>query len=233
MIYPQINSFKNDQYISNRSDLLMKYRPILSFRGFSSKRITPREKKAFIQAIYHELIQLHPTFLLIQQNNVSSEAWKYMRRKLHGLGANIKVLKIRLFGRALQAVSEDLEGKSSNKDDSLQSKIQDLRALRKMIAGPIAIITFSARVEPSFLKRVIYLIDTSNGQFFLLGGFFEGKLVNTKELLHIKEIPDLSVLHMQLIYSLMHHSNQLIQTLEYSSEALTLILLKNNYKHIE
>ncbi|EMR09524.1 hypothetical protein PNEG_02110 [Pneumocystis murina B123] len=212
----------------------MNFHPILNFKGFCSKKITPKEKKAFIQTIYLELIKLHPTFLLIQQNNVSAEAWKYIRRKLYGLGANIKVLRIRLFIRALQAAFKDLESKSLNKDASLQSKIEDLKALKEMVVGPIAIITFSSCIEPSFLKRVIYLIDTSNGQFLLLCGFFEGKFVNTKELLYIKEIPDRSVLHTQLIYSLMFKSNELIQTLEYSSEVLTLILLKNNnYKHIE
>ncbi|QSL66300.1 hypothetical protein MERGE_000678 [Pneumocystis wakefieldiae] len=195
--------------------------------------MTPREKKAFIQTIYLELIQLHSTFLIIQQNNVSAEAWKYMRGKLFVLGANIKVLRTRLFIRALQAASKDLEDKLLHKDTFFQYKIQDLKSLGEMVAGPIAIITFSACVEPSFLRRVIYLIDTSNGQFSLLGGFFEGELVDTKELLCIKEIPDRPILHTQLVYSLMSKSNELIEALEYSSNVLALILVKSsNYEQI-
>ncbi|KAG5518456.1 hypothetical protein PMAC_002851 [Pneumocystis sp. 'macacae'] len=185
--------------------------------------IAPKEKKAFIYSIYLTLIQSHLTFLFVKQNNINSKGWRRIRKQLYTVNANIKVIRNSLFIRALQTIRNDIN-KYQNKNISHQLKINALELLEMLFSGPTAIITLADRAEPSCLKYIIDLINKSNGQLQLLGGLFENELADVETLLGIKELPDRSILHMQLVCSLIARSNELLQVLQYPSEKLTLML---------
>ncbi|CCJ30369.1 unnamed protein product [Pneumocystis jirovecii] len=192
---------------------------------FYSKKslITPKEKKNFIYSTYLRIIQSHLTFLLVKQNNINSKSWRRLRKQLHTVNAKIKVIRNHLFIRALQTIRTDTN-EYRDKSIPLELKINALEVLETLFSGPTAIITLADRAEPSSLKYIIDLINKSNNQLQLLGGLFENELADTEMLLSIKALPDRSILHTQLICSLIAGSNKLLQILQYPSKTLALTL---------
>ncbi|KAG4302952.1 hypothetical protein PCK1_000895 [Pneumocystis canis] len=225
-VYQQVNFInQSKRFIKTNQWMIENLLKSKSVRFYSEKKgFSPKDKKAFLQNMYFKFIQSHLTFLLVQQKNVSSKNWEYMREQLHILGASIKVLRTRLFALALQTAYNEIKDKRQDKNTSLKLNIDSLRILEKLLVGPIAVITLKDPVEPPCLKRVIDLIEKSNNQFQLLGGLFENEMADEKTLSIIKMLPDRSTLYTQLIYSLTTTSNELVQALEYSQGLLPTIL---------
>lgn len=167
-------------------------------------KMNRQQKEVLVKELKNDFSD-YQLFFLVNYRGLTVPQMQMLRRGLHEKGGTLKVAKVRLVKRAVEAV---------DKTESLMPYLK----------GQLAVVC--ADQEPPVIAKVLFNFAKENDQLQLIAGCLGAELLTKDVIVRMAELPSKDELYAKLCATLMAPATRLVRVLNQHGSRLLSVLKK-------